>query len=112
MDRGELCRGDRQRDVIGSRPSLRGERVSDSRFERVSDSRFALFIDLAKSRQQSRATVIRENLAPDGTELSPMRISECRITLGFVAGREGDLEQAVDLGLDGLKDGRQSDHTS
>ena len=67
MDRGELCRGDRQRDVIGSRPSLRGERVSDSRF--------ALFIDLAKSRQQSRATVIRENLAPDGTELSPMRIS-------------------------------------
>jgi transcriptional regulator with XRE-family HTH domain len=53
-------------------------------------------------------TVIRDNLAPDGTELSPMRISECRITLGFLAGRAGDLEQAVDLGLEGLKDGRQS----
>jgi hypothetical protein len=27
---------------------------------------------------------------------------------GIVAGREGDLEQAVGLGLTGLKDGRQS----
>lgn len=53
-------------------------------------------------------TVIRDNIAPDGTELSPMRISECRLTLGFVAGREGDLEQAVGLGLDGLREGRQS----
>lgn len=53
-------------------------------------------------------TVIRDNIAPDGTELSPMRIAECRLTLGFVAGREGDLEQAVGLGLDGLSEGRQS----
>ncbi|WP_242000466.1 helix-turn-helix domain-containing protein [Kribbella rubisoli] len=52
--------------------------------------------------------VIRDNTAPDGTELSPMRISECRINLGFVAGREGDLEQAVSLGMEGLKEGRQS----
>jgi len=53
-------------------------------------------------------TVIRDNIAPDGTELSPMRISECRLTLGFVAGREGDLEQAVGLGFEGLREGRQS----
>ena len=58
--------------------------------------------------RQHAETVIHDNLAPDGTELSPMRISECRITLGFIAGRAGDLEQAVDLGLDGLKDSRQS----
>ncbi|WP_405070384.1 helix-turn-helix domain-containing protein [Kribbella sp. NBC_01510] len=58
--------------------------------------------------RQHAETVIRDNLAPDGTELSPMRVSECRITLGFIAGRQGDLEQAVDLGLNGLKDGRQS----
>lgn len=58
--------------------------------------------------RQHAETIIRDNLAPDGTELSPMRVSECRITLGFVAGRQGDLEQAVDLGLNGLKDGRQS----
>lgn len=53
-------------------------------------------------------SVISDNIAPDGTELSSMRISECRLTLAFVAGREGDLEQAVGLGVEGLKDGRQS----
>ncbi|WP_325038815.1 helix-turn-helix transcriptional regulator [Kribbella sp.] len=52
--------------------------------------------------------VIADNTAPDGTELSPMRISESRLTLAFVAGRDGDLEQAVGLGVEGLKDGRQS----
>ena len=53
-------------------------------------------------------TVIRDNTTPDGHELSPMRVSECRITLGMIAGREGDLDQAVQLGMSGLKDGRQS----
>lgn len=57
---------------------------------------------------QYARTVIKDNITPDGHELSPMRVSECRITLGFIAGREGDLEQAVDLGVSGLKDGRQS----
>ncbi|WBQ05061.1 helix-turn-helix domain-containing protein [Kribbella sp. CA-293567] len=61
--------------------------------------------DLAS--QYARA-VISDNITPDGHVLSPMRVSECRITLGIVAGREGDLEQAVSLGLTGLKDGRQS----
>lgn len=46
--------------------------------------------------------------SPDGTELSPMRVSECRITLGIVAGREGDIGQAVELGKTGLMHGRQS----
>jgi transcriptional regulator with XRE-family HTH domain len=54
------------------------------------------------------STVIRDNTTPDGAELSPMRVSESRLTLAIVAGREGDLEQAVDLGLAGLKGGRQS----
>jgi transcriptional regulator with XRE-family HTH domain len=53
-------------------------------------------------------SVIHDNIAPDGTELSPMRISECRLTLAFVAGREGDLQEAVGQGVEGLKDGRQS----
>ncbi|TCC60526.1 hypothetical protein E0H73_21600 [Kribbella pittospori] len=57
---------------------------------------------------QYAEAVIHDNTAPDGAELSPMRIAECRITLGFVAGRTGDLEEAVGLGLNGLKDGRQS----
>jgi hypothetical protein len=54
------------------------------------------------------ASVISDNIGPDGTELSPMRIAECRLTLAFVAGRDGDLEQAVGLGVEGLKDGHQS----
>jgi hypothetical protein len=57
--------------------------------------------------QYARA-VIKDNITPDGIELSPMRIAECRLTLGVVAGREGDLEQAVTLGISGLKEGRQS----
>ncbi|WP_198676106.1 hypothetical protein [Kribbella monticola] len=57
---------------------------------------------------QYARTVIKDNITPNGYELSPMRVAECRITLGFVAGREGDLEQAVELGVSGLKNGRQS----
>ncbi|MEV4261929.1 helix-turn-helix transcriptional regulator [Kribbella sp. NPDC049584] len=53
-------------------------------------------------------TVITDNTSPDGIELSPMRVAESRITLGIMAGRAGDLEQAVDLGRTGLKSGRQS----
>jgi transcriptional regulator with XRE-family HTH domain len=53
-------------------------------------------------------TVIADNLGPDGTELSPMRIAESRVALAVVAAREGDLEQAVALGLSGLKGTRQS----
>jgi transcriptional regulator with XRE-family HTH domain len=54
------------------------------------------------------ATVIRENIAPDGSQLAPMRISECRLSLAVVAGREGDLEQAVDLGRQALEGDRKS----
>ena len=57
---------------------------------------------------QYATTVIHDNTSPDGSELSPMRVSESRLTLGVVAGREGDLDQAVDLGRTGLKHGRQS----
>lgn len=53
-------------------------------------------------------TIIRDNLSPDGTELSPMRISESRLALGIVASREGDLEQAVELGMSGLVGDRRS----
>lgn len=58
--------------------------------------------------EQYANAVIRDNVTPGGTELSPMRVSECRLTLGFLAGRQGDLEQAVGLGKAGLRDGRQS----
>jgi DNA-binding XRE family transcriptional regulator len=58
--------------------------------------------------KQYADTVIRDNLSPEGTELSPMRIGESRLALAVVAARAGDLEEAVSLGLTGLKGGRQS----
>jgi transcriptional regulator with XRE-family HTH domain len=44
----------------------------------------------------------------DGTERSPMRIAEARITLGVVAARQGELEQAVQLGERALAGERKS----
>ena len=44
----------------------------------------------------------------DGTERSPMRIAEARITLGVVAARQGELEQAIQLGERALAGERKS----
>ena len=44
----------------------------------------------------------------DGTERSPMRIAEARITLGVVAARQGELEHAVQLGERALAGERKS----
>jgi hypothetical protein len=52
--------------------------------------------------------VITHGTAPDGTELSPMRMAEARLTLGVVAARKGDLELAVAAGLSALTASRQS----
>jgi transcriptional regulator with XRE-family HTH domain len=52
--------------------------------------------------------VIRKSTTPDGTQRSPMRIAEARVTLGVVAAREGDLEQAVGAGEAALALPRQS----
>jgi hypothetical protein len=42
--------------------------------------------------------VISLGIDATGTELSPMRNAEARITLGVIAARQGDLETAVDYG--------------
>ncbi|MGK5629253.1 helix-turn-helix domain-containing protein [Streptomyces sp. URMC 123] len=52
--------------------------------------------------------VVRASTDFDGTERMPMRIAEARITLGVVAAREGDVEQAVDYGEWALRGDRQS----
>ena len=44
----------------------------------------------------------------DGTERAPMRLAEARITLGVIAARDGDLEQAVQLGSRALSGPRKS----
>ncbi|MFE9427108.1 XRE family transcriptional regulator [Kitasatospora sp. NPDC006697] len=52
--------------------------------------------------------VIRASTDYDGTERSPMRIAEARLTLGVVAAREGDLEGAINYGEWALRGERQS----
>lgn len=46
----------------------------------------------------TRASLLKFQHDFDGTERAPMRLAEARITLGVVAARQGDLEQAVNLG--------------
>ena len=58
--------------------------------------------------EQYASACIEQNTAPDGRELSPMRIAESRLALGVVATRAGDLERAVDLGLQAMASSRQS----
>jgi hypothetical protein len=52
--------------------------------------------------------VVRASTDFDGTERAPMRLAEARITLGVVAGRRGDIEQAVQHGEQALSAQRRS----
>lgn len=52
--------------------------------------------------------VLRAGVDFDGTERSPMRNAEARITLGVVAAREGDLGAALTYGEQALRSDRQS----
>lgn len=52
--------------------------------------------------------VLRAGTDFDGTERSPMRNAEARVTLGVTAAREGDLEQALIMGERALVGDRQS----
>ncbi|MEV6368704.1 XRE family transcriptional regulator [Micromonospora musae] len=52
--------------------------------------------------------VIRSSTDLDGTPRKPMRIAEAEITLGVVAAREGDIEQAVALGQRAISGERKS----
>jgi tetratricopeptide (TPR) repeat protein len=52
--------------------------------------------------------VIQSSSDFDGTERAPMRSAEARITLGVVAARQGDLEQAVHYGERALNGQRHS----
>ena len=52
--------------------------------------------------------MIRASTDFDGTERAPMRLSEARITLGVVAARQGDIEEAVHHGKQALNGRRKS----
>jgi hypothetical protein len=52
--------------------------------------------------------VINNGTAFDGTERSPMRNAEARVTLGVLAARDGDPDQAVAYGEQALSGQRKS----
>jgi hypothetical protein len=52
--------------------------------------------------------VIRSATDLDGSERAPMRLAEARVTLGVVAAREGDVEQAIHHGEQALAGQRKS----
>jgi transcriptional regulator with XRE-family HTH domain len=52
--------------------------------------------------------VLRLGVAADGRELAPMRMAEARLTLGAVAARGGELEEAVDVALTAFRARRRS----
>lgn len=58
--------------------------------------------------EQYACAVLTDGRRPDGTEQSPMRMAEARLTLATVAARAGDLEQAVALGAAALGTDRVS----
>jgi hypothetical protein len=52
--------------------------------------------------------VIRASTGFDGTERSPMRMAEARLTLGVIAGRGGDIDAALAYGRQAFHANRQS----
>ncbi|MEU2773039.1 hypothetical protein ABZ646_08915 [Streptomyces sp. NPDC007162] len=53
-------------------------------------------------------SVIRISTGPDGTEISPMRAAEARLTLGVAAARMGEIEEAIGMGTTALETDRKS----
>ncbi|MVO84099.1 tetratricopeptide repeat protein [Streptomyces sp. p1417] len=68
---------------------------------------YRLLGDDERAAQHARS-VIRISTGPDGTETSPMRAAEARLTLGVSAARTGDMEQAVGMGTVALEADRKS----
>jgi transcriptional regulator with XRE-family HTH domain len=52
--------------------------------------------------------VLRKGHAPDGTERSPMRMAEARLTAAVVACRKGRMDEALAVGLAALRGPRRS----
>ncbi|MET7997902.1 helix-turn-helix domain-containing protein [Amycolatopsis sp. NPDC005232] len=52
--------------------------------------------------------VMRRGVQPDGKIITPMRNAEAQLTLGVIAARRGETDEAATLGLEALQNGRQS----
>lgn len=81
--------------------------VDPAKFDFYAMDCYRLFGDNERARVYADE-VIRSSTDVDGTQRKPMRIAEAEITLGVVAAREGDVEQAVALGRRALSGERKS----
>jgi hypothetical protein len=61
-----------------------------------------------KMAENLASEVIHASTDFDGQERAPMRLAEARITLGVVAARQGDLDEAVSQGEHALSGQRRS----
>jgi hypothetical protein len=60
----------------------------------------------ARAAEHARA-VLGAGRAPDGKDVSPMRMSEARVALGCVAARRGDLDEAASWGAEAFRADRK-----
>jgi hypothetical protein len=81
--------------------------VDPDKFDYYAMNCYRLITDDQLAEMHARE-IIRKSTAPDGTVIAPMRTAESTLTLGVVAARRGDLEQAVTLGHTALTIGRKS----
>ncbi|MFD8492384.1 helix-turn-helix transcriptional regulator [Amycolatopsis sp. NPDC059657] len=57
--------------------------------------------------QRNAEEVIRRSVNSEGVNLAPMRTAEAHVTLGVIAARRGDIDEASALGIQALAGGRQ-----
>jgi transcriptional regulator with XRE-family HTH domain len=67
---------------------------------------YRLLADDLRAEEQAHISI--GGLTVDGVERSPMRVAEARLTLGVIAARRGDLDQATDFGMKALGTQRRS----
>jgi tetratricopeptide (TPR) repeat protein len=58
--------------------------------------------------ERNAEEVIQRSVNTEGVLVSPMRHTEAELTLAVIAARQGDIEQATEVGLQALHSGRQS----
>jgi len=81
--------------------------IDQAKLDSYSMDAYRLVRDDARAAEHAER-VIAAAVLPDGTEVSPMRASEARLTLAAVAARRGDLDVAVADGITALRTERKS----
>lgn len=81
--------------------------VDPDKFDFYAMDCYRLIGDDKLAEMHARET-IRKTTASDGSDISPMRRAEAEITLGVIAARRGELEEALKYGYKALDIGRRS----